>query len=73
MSSLYERFEADLQRPAGGWTFGVSTIFAMLAVTTTAALGAWPFPTWTASVLALVLLALHIQWGAHGYYPRRIA
>lgn len=65
-----QRLRDDLQRPAGGWTVGLVSICGTMAVFLTGRLGLWPLPEWTATIVGFVLFAIHIGWGAHGYYPR---
>lgn len=60
----------DLQRPAGGWTTGAVTLFAGFITIVLDIAGYWPAPSWTANVTVVLLLAMHVLWGAAGYYPR---
>lgn len=67
-----QRLAADLKRPGGGWTTGVLTLLGAMAVPLVEVFGIWPGPSWSATVAGVALIALHLMWGAHGYYPRRM-
>lgn len=69
---IHQRLITDLQRPGGGWTTGFVTLLAGMTAAVLPILGYWPAPRWTSLVAAFACLMLHIMWGAHGYYPRRI-
>jgi hypothetical protein len=63
-----ERLRTDLQRPAGGWTFGLVTI--LLAIVTPGFVWLAGLPQWIGTVLMVAFLFIHMMWGAAGYYPR---
>lgn len=70
--SRISRIVADLQKPAGGWTTGILTLLAAIAPAPMDAFGYWPGPTWSTTLVMAAFLAIHMVWGAAGYYPRRM-
>lgn len=67
-----DRLLADLRRPAGGWTVGLLTLFGSVSVFVLDGLRLLPGPRWAATITGIALLVVHLLWGAHGYYPRRL-
>ena len=65
-SGVVSRLLTDLRRPAGGWTMGILTLVGTLVAVLASSIH------WIGLPIALLLLAAHLGWGAHGYYPRRV-
>lgn len=68
--SRIERLRADMEKPGGGWTFGLVTILSAMI----APVVVWltNLPQWIGTVLMVAFLVIHMMWGTHGYYPNNI-
>lgn len=68
LARYYNALRHDLQRPAGGWTTGIVTLLLAMMMPIVEIYGG----RFISLLWACLFVFLHISWGAHGYYPRRI-
>jgi len=68
--NAFTRLRDDLNRPAGGWTMGFLTLIGTLLAPLLGAFGI--MHQFVATGLMMGLFIIHISWGLHGYYPRRV-
>jgi uncharacterized protein involved in cysteine biosynthesis len=57
-----------MQRPYGGWTFGIFTMLMWFVSAAVPVLTA--VPRWIGTLSMLCFLVIHLIWGSAGYYPR---